>query len=449
MQLRAPAPQLAELHGRLLESAPAEAAAFMAVERSGSGLVLHSSRVFDRSELEGDGHGELVLGEHAQAEGLAELKRNGHGLVEVHTHPGSYRHIQFSSYDDEQLPRFARYVMLKLSGRPFGALVLGPGGYAGRAWRKDTVEPLELRAVGEAAAVPSWLAPTSESDEWSAPNRFDRQVRSLGPEGQRRIAALRVGIVGLGGTGSQVVQQLAHLGARNFTLVEDDRVEVTNLPRLAGAGMMDALLRRRKTAVAKRVIRRLSRRVGVSCTGPLRSKRSLEALTEVDLIVGCVDNDGARLVLTELAAAHLVPYLDLGVGIESSPGEPGAVGGGRVAFYLPGRPCLACADDLDFAEAAEDLESEELRRVRIARGYAADRRVEAALMPLNTAVVGLGMMELLAFATGVRPVRPFFRYDAVEQRLIAQRVSLDSNCPVCGPAAGMGDRQAVSRYALD
>lgn len=353
----------------------------------------------------------------------------------------------FSAYDNEELPRFARYVQNKIPGKPFAALVLGEHGYATRAWSTDRHEtPLELCLVGEFHALPTWQY-DDEDDEMSIDSRFDRQLRALGPIAQARLQRLRIGIVGLGGTGSQVVQQLAHLGVRDFVLVEDDRAEASNLPRLAGATLWDVSLRRAKTAIARRTIRRLTRGASVATTGALQHPGSLNALRDVDVIIGCVDNDGARLVLSELAAAYLIPYLDLGVGIEGDRTQ-GQMIGGRISFQLPGGPCLACADELDFGEAAEDLESEAQRKDRIDRGYARDRRVEAALMPLNTVIVGLGMIELLAFATGVRSVIPFTRYDALAGKVTRSNVALNEDCPVCRPAYAMGARHQIDRYAF-
>jgi molybdopterin/thiamine biosynthesis adenylyltransferase len=389
----------------------------------------------------------LSISDEAQAAELAALKRGGHALVEVHTHPSSGPVVGFSRFDEEQLQPFARYVRLKLRGRPFGALVLSERGYAGRVWTDAGVEPLTIRAVGQRIAVPEWVAAADIDPISRVDRRFDRQLRSLGSDGQARIQALRVGVVGLGGTGSQVVQQLAHLGVRRYVLIEDDIVEASNLARLAGATRWDPLLRRRKVAVARRTIRRLSPAAAVRCPGSLRRRAALAALGDVDVIVGCVDNDGARLVISELAAAYLIPYLDIGVGIEGD--RLARSIGGRVSFYLPAGPCLACADEIDFDEAAEDLEGEALRNVRIRRGYARDRRVEPALMPLNGVVASLGMMEFLAFATGLRPVIPFTRYDTMEGRLVRQSVEANPECVVCRPAHGMGHRQMIDRYALD
>lgn len=444
MELVIAAPQLQELHRRLFAFAPDEAAAFLAVEPANGRLLVRSFHVFQRGDLDNEAFGGVAVHEEAQIRELAAIKQAGHAAVEVHTHPGSGGHASFSSYDDDELPAFARYVQNKLPGRPFGALVLAEAAFAGRSWTPDRLPAaLELRAVGESSAAPAWL---SRSGATRIDPGFDRQIRALGPAGQRNISALRVGVVGLGGTGSQVVQQLAHLGVRDFVLVDDDRVERTNLPRLAGAAWWDVLLRRRKTAVARRTIRRLAPRARIVTTGSLRRLESLRTLGSVDLIIGCVDNDGARLVLSELAAAHLVSYLDIGVGIEGD-SDNRAIGG-RVSFYLPGGACLACADELDFAEAAEDLEAEALRRIRIDRGYARERAVEPALMPLNTVLVGAAMIELLAYATGVRHVVRFQRYDALQSRLIRQGVESNEDCPVCRPAFAMGDRHGIERYAI-
>jgi molybdopterin/thiamine biosynthesis adenylyltransferase len=446
MVLRAPAVVLEELRALLLGHSPREAAAFLSAEPSGDELVLRDVRAFTAEEMTDRG-GELTLHEDVQARELARIKRAGHALVEVHTHPGAAGPVQFSSLDDVELGSFARYVSHKLPGRPFGALVLGQTGYAGRTWIAGAAEDLFVEPVGERAMTPMFVSrrtrPRASDDE-----RYDRQIRGLGTRGQALVAGLRIGVVGVGGTGSVAVQQLAHLGVRSFVLVDDDRVEPTNLPRLTGASCLDAKLRRRKTAVARRLIRRVAgRRAGLTviATGDLRTLESLKALRGVDLIVGCVDNDGARIVMTELAAAHLVPYLDIGVGMEND-SDGAAVMGGRVGFFLPGGPCLRCADEIDEAEAAEDLSPKALRELRVARGYAADRRIEPALMPLNSSVASLAMIEFLAFATGVRAVEPFSRYDALRGRITRLRVERDPDCTLCVAAHGMGDRQSVDRY---
>jgi len=430
-----------------MRRAPAEGGAFLAVEPSHGRLLLRSTRVFRDEELEPDAFG-LILRDQAKVALLAELKGAGHGVIDVHTHPGSDRRVDFSALDQAELPAYARYVQLKLGGKAFGALVLGRHSYAGTFFDKSQTRTLRIHAVGERADIPPWVSAREEYERGPSPDLrvHDRQLRALGPAGQARLIDTCVGIVGLGGTGSVVVQQLAHLGVRSYVLVDDDVVEESNLNRLATATRADARKMRRKDEVAERLIRRLAQQPMIVRTGTLRTRESLRHLAGADLIIGCVDNDGARLILAELAAAHLIPYLDIGVSVQAD--ARGLQMGGRTAFHVPGGPCLACADELDFGEAAEDLESESLRKIRLSRGYAEDRRIEAALMPLNTTVAGLAVTEAVCFITGVRRVVRFQRYDYSGSRLVPIYVERDHDCPVCMPAFAMGDRQQLDRYAL-
>ena len=64
--------------------------------------------------------------------------------------------------------------------------------------------------------------------------RYSRQS-FLGPDAQERIERAVVGVVGLGGGGSHIVQQLAHIGFQRYVLYDDDAVEDTNLNRLIGS----------------------------------------------------------------------------------------------------------------------------------------------------------------------------------------------------------------------
>ena len=67
-------------------------------------------------------------------------------------------------------------------------------------------------------------------------------------------------MIGLGGGGSHIVQQLAHLGVQNFVLYDDDRVDAegTNLNRLVGATLKDSEAETLKVDVAERLIRGLN-----------------------------------------------------------------------------------------------------------------------------------------------------------------------------------------------
>ena len=68
--------------------------------------------------------------------------------------------------------------------------------------------------------------------------RYQRQS-FLGEGSQNIIQRSKIGIVGLGGGGSHINQQAAHIGFRHFALYDPQRAEDTNLNRLIGATVRD------------------------------------------------------------------------------------------------------------------------------------------------------------------------------------------------------------------
>jgi len=85
--------------------------------------------------------------------------------------------------------------------------------------------------------------------------RFDRQLLMFGAAGQQKLEAETAGIVGLGGTGSHIAPLLAYLGVRRFGLIDDDRLDETNLNRVMGAAPYD--VGRLKTEVAQAHVRKI------------------------------------------------------------------------------------------------------------------------------------------------------------------------------------------------
>jgi tRNA A37 threonylcarbamoyladenosine dehydratase len=56
----------------------------------------------------------------------------------------------------------------------------------------------------------------------------------FGDRGQALLAAQKVGVIGAGGAGSLVVEYLARLGVGHLVVVDPERIETTNLPRVVG-----------------------------------------------------------------------------------------------------------------------------------------------------------------------------------------------------------------------
>jgi len=149
-----------------------------------------------------------------------------------------------------------------------------------------------------------------------------------------------VGVVGLGGGGSHVVQQLAHVGFRRYVLYDPDVVEDSNLNRLVGATEADARARLPKTEVAGRLIRGPQPRAHIA-SHRKRWQEEPVPLRGCDLIFGCLDGAGIRRDLEATARRYLIPYIDIGLDVHRAEREP-PVMTGQVALSMPGDLCLRC-----------------------------------------------------------------------------------------------------------
>jgi molybdopterin/thiamine biosynthesis adenylyltransferase len=316
---------------------------------------------------------------------------------------------------------------------PVAAVVVSPVGESGRVTRPGHPRSdMHVHIVGD---------PPQVDGSAQATDRFDRQIRALTRDGQAALSALKVGVVGVGGLGSHVIQQLVHLGIGEVVAIDPDRVARSNLSRLVGATRLDAWLHRRKTRVA----RRLSRRVG----GPTKVTEVSRSVVEegaarqllgCDVIVGCTDNQWSRTVLNAIAFQYYVPVLDLGVEIQPE----GAIGG-RVAWLGPGAACLWCLNILNAERVRVEQLPESLAEAERARGYIQGIDEPApAVVSINGVVASLAVTELLARVTGfagsdARPNLLLYRAaDGVVRRTSPASKSACVTCSVSGHL-GAGD----------
>jgi ThiF family len=277
--------------------------------------------------------------------------------------------------------------------------------------------------------------------------KFSRQILTFGKEGQRRIAITNVGIVGLGGMGSCVAQMLSYLGTEEFMLVDNDRVEESNLNRLVGATEEDVTNKTTKVGVAQRVIRSINPKANIQMLGNLRSGEAIDSLSVFpDVIFGCVDNDSARMILTELAAAYSKTLIDCATEIEAD-GNKVTNFGGRVVVARPGDFCLFCANQIDAEIARQELESDKEKEFRQKHGYGLGPTVPApAVISLNTTIAGLAVTEFIMLLTGIRDPERMLTYKGMRGIVTVSNDVKKSNCLVCNFLAGKREKADLKRY---
>jgi molybdopterin/thiamine biosynthesis adenylyltransferase len=175
-------------------------------------------------------------------------------------------------------------------------------------------------------------------------NRYHRQtlLPQIGPEGQARLAAARVLIVGCGALGSVLADQLVRAGVGHVRLVDRDVVELTNLQRQVLFDEADARDGTPKAIAAARRLAAVNSSVVIEPAVADVHAGNVEELAGVgdsggawkaDLILDGTDNVETRYLINDVSVKHAIPWVyGACVGTE-----------GRVMFIRPGSsPCLQC-----------------------------------------------------------------------------------------------------------
>lgn len=443
-QIVLPPRMAAELRAHLLTDRSCEQMAIVlcGVQRTasqirllGRHLVLMPPEAFSRQSAVG-----LQLRPEVQQYVLQLAAHEQLSQVDFHTHPGDGPHVTFSGTDDHNERALAAYVAERLPGTLYASVVANRSSMSARIWtvRDDGVEPRTIPA-------PAWAGTLSLHNDGdltaSDVARFDRQISAFGRAFQARLQSLRVGVVGVGGIGSVIVEELARLGVRDWVLVDHDVVEVSNLNRLLGSTPEDVAEEHAKVDVAARNILSITPDAQVTtlrCT--VFTERALRALRECDVLIAATDNDASRLVVNALAAQYLIPIVHAGVNLGVQPDGTFEDISGEVAIPSLGSWCLLCGGMIDATRAAYDLARPEERALLRERGYLAGVAAPA-VYHLNGVVASLAVAELHNLVAPYRALRPYVVYRELQGELLSVNVPQTEECLHCSPEGllGLGD----------
>jgi molybdopterin/thiamine biosynthesis adenylyltransferase len=272
-------------------------------------------------------------------------------------------------------------------------------------------------------------------------DRFDRQLLLFGQAGQEKIANTPVVIAGLGGTGSHVAQQLAFLGVRKFALIDADHATKSSRNRLIGMRPSDVTSKTPKVIIAERTIREIEPDAEIALINDtFVSEPGAAALAANPVIFGCMDRDGARLLLNEFACAYNRPYFDIATDTEKQADR--VTFGGRLMVRTGGDACVYCMDLLDATAVHRDLTppdrlEEEDAIYGVRRDELGDRG--PSVVSLNGTLASIAVTEFMVLVTGVpRPPKRLLRYDGSRGVVNEVRDSPRPGCPYC-TQSGAGD----------
>ena len=238
--------------------------------------------------------------------------------------------------------------------------------------------------------------------------RYSRHilVDEIGIEGQEKLLAAHVLIVGAGGLGSPAALYLAGAGVGTLSIADGDTVELSNLQRQILH--TDARIGQAKTQSAQQALALTNPDCLVRALPRLEGQALLDAVANADVALDCSDNFATRYALNRACVALKKPLVS-GAAVKLT---------GQLFVVDPRQtdsPCYACL-------YPEDGHDEELRCA-----------TTGILAPITGAIGCMQAVEAIKLITGFgQPATGALqRYDALTGRWASARVSKDPCCSCC------------------
>jgi len=238
--------------------------------------------------------------------------------------------------------------------------------------------------------------------------RYNRQIvlRGFDFDGQEKLKASRALIVGLGGLGCSAGPYLASAGVGHLTLLDFDRVSVSNLQRQILHH--DAQIGLAKVDSARQQLSDINPHISIETVDRQLEDTELgELVARHDVVLDCTDNVATREQLNRLCFASKTPLVS-GAAIRME-------GQLSVFTWQETEPCYRCLSRL-FGDAALSC-------------------VEAGVMAPLVGVIGsLQAMETIRLLTrfGDGVAGKLLMYDAMTLQFRTLKLAKDPHCEVCG-----------------
>jgi molybdopterin/thiamine biosynthesis adenylyltransferase len=422
-----------ELTSHLFDNQTNEQAAYLLCSLSSSAgerrlLVRHVLPVRP-SEIEDASPRHMTIPSQSFLRAIKRADGENHCFIFVHSHPSEFP--QHSTQDDREEPNLFRtaYNRIHNSNAIHASVVFSSRTKpSGRVWLENGERaPISrFRVIGN-----EFLFYDSGADEVDF-SAFDRQVLAFGSDVQGLLRRLTIGIVGLGGTGSAVAEQLIRLGVGRLVVCDPQVFEPSNVNRVYGSRVSDEMPK-------VELIRRLADCIGLGTRvdvhqGSITDLLIAREFRECDVIFGCTDDEWGRAILSRMAVSYLIPVFDTGVKIDSKDGTIKSVSG-RVTTLFPTLPCLFCrgtiTGDVITAEIKQKYNPSEYEALR-REGYVAELPgVAPSVIMFTSTVASMAITELLQRLTGFmghdrQSTELLVRFD--ESRISRTSRSMENGC---------------------
>ena len=353
----------------------------------------------------------------------------------VHNHASDLE-VRFSTIDSDSHERGYPALSQISRGMPVGALVFGLRSAQADVWLPDGSR-LELDHLAVVGKTIQRLTPFRKRVGSPAANSYERQLRMFGAAGQEELSRSRIGIIGLGGIGSLIAEQLARLGVGEFCLIDSDRIEESNLSRVVGATASDARRGTTKVAIAKRLILAGNPRATIERVVDDVAKESVaRSLLTCDYIFLAADSMRARLVFNAVIHQYLIPGVQLGSKIRSDDNGKLVEVMSANRSVRPGRGCLWCSQLIDPTQLAKEAKSDE---DRIAQAYGVDEP-NPSVISLNAISASHAVNDFLLDYLSLRSEPPVLYFEHYHFLTDKRKLVEPRHDPECSECARLGLR---------
>ncbi len=238
--------------------------------------------------------------------------------------------------------------------------------------------------------------------------RYEDQIEILGEETWEALQSAKILIVGLGGLGTFVATELAYLGALNLTLVDYDKVHISNLNRQILYTPKD--IGKSKALVALQKLKEINPDIKAQAFDTKVTPSSVSYLVKnADIVVDCSDNFETKKLLNKVCYHFRKPLISGGV----SKWE------GWIAtfpFFKEDTPCLECLFPGDL-ETLKEFSEENNQTLVITVSAIANFQVSEILKLLSGEGENLESKTLIV--------------DMKNYRFIPVKVNKNPKCPIC------------------
>lgn len=324
-------------------------------------------------------------------------------IIDVHTHPFGSGMPYFSSVDTQDERDMKRYLVSKGNDIHYASIVFSRDMYNARLWDWDGKKIIQSNAFIKTQKVseniPNAFISNTVSNENNQLEMFNRSILALGVDSIKSMMNNQVvTIVGAGGVGSIIAENLVHMGFQHINLIDFDNVEISNLNRLVGATYEDAKNNRKKVDVIAEHLLAINPFATINAySSSIFDKEMEKVIALSDWIYLTTDNYSSCCRVQELAFKYYVPFISAATNILVEEGKITDIRGEVILIRMGDHICLDCLGRINKRELIYETHPDpSIREAMVQKGYVKGHDVkDPAVKTLNSMIATIATDVLI------------------------------------------------------